>query len=235
MELFFELFSGLPRQGPGDSDCTRRALSLVPPLGPAARILDIGSGTGTQTLNLATFSPASIVAVDLHLPFVEELNRRAARLGVGVRVHACVGDMSRLPFRPRHFDLLWSEGAIYIIGFDAGLDAWRVLLRPGGHLALSELCWLDSAPPRECVEYFASEYPALRSIEANRAAAERAGYEVVGNFCLPPSAWWRDYYGPLGVNLAAFRTRHAGDPAADAVAGQTEREIEMFRRYSDCY
>jgi methylase of polypeptide subunit release factors len=96
VELFFELFSGLPRQGPGDSESTRRALSLLPPLSPAARILDIGSGTGAQTLDLATFSPANITAIDLHAPFVNELNARAARLGVGDRVHASVRLVARL-------------------------------------------------------------------------------------------------------------------------------------------
>lgn len=125
MELFFELFSDLPRQGPGDSACTRRALSLIPPLSPADRILDIGCGTGAQTMELARNSPASIVAVDFHPPYIEELKRRAAQSGIDARVRPCVGDMTHLDFPPHEFDLVWSEGAIYIMGFDAGLVAWR--------------------------------------------------------------------------------------------------------------
>jgi hypothetical protein len=35
----FELFSGLPRQGPGDDESTRRALALAPGLGPGTRVL----------------------------------------------------------------------------------------------------------------------------------------------------------------------------------------------------
>ncbi len=235
MDLFFELFSGLPRQGPGDAASTARALSLVPPLGPASRILDIGSGTGTPTLELARLTPASIDAVDFHRPFIEELDRRAARQGVAGRIRSHVGDMNRLDFPPHHFDLLWSEGAIFIVGFDAGLDAWRGLLRPGGHLAVSELCWFRPGAPRECVDFLESEYPAVRDIAANRAAAGRFGYEPVGDFALPSSAWWGDYYEPLERNLTAFRARHTGDEVADVIAGQAEREIETFRRYSDWY
>lgn len=235
MELFFELFSGLPRQGPGDSESTRRALSLVPPLSSESRILDIGCGTGAQTMELALSSPASIVAVDLHPPFIEELARTASSIGVDGRVQACVGDMAHLAFPARSFDLVWSEGAIYSMGFDAGLVAWRDLLRSGGHLAVSELCWFRPDPPRECAEFFAVEYPAMRDVAANRVAVERAGYDLVGDIRLPASAWWGDYYHPLERNLDAFRARHAGDAVAVEIASQTEREIELFRRFSDWY
>ena len=65
--LFFELFSGLPRQGPGTTDSTRRALGLVPDVRPSTRALDVGCGTGAGTLVLAESSPAHIVAV-AHAP-----------------------------------------------------------------------------------------------------------------------------------------------------------------------
>ena len=235
MELFFELYSGLPRQGPGDSDSTRRALSLVPPLDSTAHLLDIGCGTGAQTFDLARFSPASILAVDLHPPFVDALNARAAELGLTDRVEARVGDMNRLDFPPHHFDLIWCEGAVYFMGLEAALEAWRQLLEPGGHVGVSELCWLESAPPDDCIRYFESEHPQMRDIEQERAEIQRSGYELVGDFPLPDSAWWKDYYEPLLRNLAVFRDRHAGDSAASSVAEETQREIEMFRRYSDYY
>jgi ubiquinone/menaquinone biosynthesis C-methylase UbiE len=235
MELFLELFSGLPRQGPGDAECTARALSLLPPLGPGARILDIGSGTGAQTLELARLTPANIVAVDFHPPFIDELNASAARLGFASRVRGVVQDMHRLEFSGQRFDVLWCEGAIFIIGFDAGLEAWRELLRADGHLAVSELCWLKADPPRECCEWLVAEYPPVRSLTANREAIARAGYVLVGDFVVPTSAWWRDYYDPLQRNIDRFRDVHRGDPIANAVAKNVECEISMFRRYSDQY
>ena len=76
--LFFELFSGLPRQGPGTAASTRRALGLVPSVGPRTRVLDVGCGTGAQTLVLALSSPSHIVAVDNHPPFSPHPEPRGA-------------------------------------------------------------------------------------------------------------------------------------------------------------
>ena len=149
--LFFELFSGLPRQGPGTAASTRRALGLVPDLGPKARVLDIGCGTGAQTLVLAQSTVAGIVAVDSHRPYIEALNHEASRLGVTDRLEARVADMRRLDFPNGSFKLIWCEGAIYNVGFETGLRDWRRLLGRNGHIALTELCWTKPDPPDECL------------------------------------------------------------------------------------
>ncbi|MBW1885693.1 MAG: hypothetical protein JRJ58_19320, partial [Deltaproteobacteria bacterium] len=51
--IFVDLHMGLHQQGPGSDDETSRALRMLPPLGPDARILDAGCGRGRQTLVLA--------------------------------------------------------------------------------------------------------------------------------------------------------------------------------------
>jgi SAM-dependent methyltransferase len=233
--LFFEIFGGLPRQGPGDAASTLRALSLVPGVGPGTRVLDVGCGTGAQTLVLARSSKAHILAIDNHPPFVEELNRRALELGLADRVEARVGDMHRLDFAPGSFDLLWCEGAIYGVGFETGLREWRRLLAPGGHMAVTEACWTKPDPPPECVAFWEQEYPAIRDVPSRLASIEQCGYDTVGHFTLPPSSWWDDYYRPLQENVSAFRERHRDEPDAQALAGAVQREIDVWRAYSDFY
>jgi SAM-dependent methyltransferase len=232
--LFFELFDGLPRQGPGDASSTLRALALVPGIDSRTRVLDVGCGTGLHTRVLARHSPVRVVAVDNHPPFVEELNREARAQGLSDRIEARVGDMRHLGFPPGSFDLVWSEGAIYVMGFEEGLRAWHPLLRPGGHLAVTEVCWTRADPPPDCAAFWAQEYPAIRGVEDRLAAIGAAGYETVGHFALPPSAWWDDYYRPLEANLSLFRERHR-EEAARGLADQVQREIDVWRRYSDCY
>jgi ubiquinone/menaquinone biosynthesis C-methylase UbiE len=233
--LFYEMFTGLPRQGPGDASSTLRALSLLPPLGPESRILDVGCGTGLQTRVLAQNSPARIVAIDNHQPYVAELNREASALGIGDRLEARVADMRQLDFEPRSIDVIWCEGAIYNVGFDAGLRDWRRLLAPGGHVALTEACWMKSDMPPECAAFWAQEYPAIGHPGALVAAASECGYDTIGHFPLPPSAWWDDYYRPLTQNVATFREDHRDEPDALALADQVQREIDIWHAYSEFY
>ena len=80
-------------------------------------MLDIGCGTGAQTLVLAHGSPSRIVAIDNHSPFIDALNREAHRLGITDRLEAHVADMRSLDFADGSFDLIWCEGAIYDVGF----------------------------------------------------------------------------------------------------------------------
>ena len=142
-------------------------------------------------MDLATLLPdADITAIDNHRPFVDETNRRAARRGLGRRVRAALGDMRSLDFDPQSFDLIWCEGAAYIMGVDKALRAWRPLLKPGGRLALSEAVWLRTGAPdpvRRCWD----EYPAMGDIDACRTLVRDAGYDLLGDFVLP-EATWRD-------------------------------------------
>ena len=143
--------------------------------------------------------------------------------------------MRRLDFADGSFDLIWCEGAINIMGVQAGLRDWRRLLRRNGHVALTEVCWRKPEPPAECAAFWKREYPAIRDISALLAAAEACGYETVGHFPLPASAWWDDYYRPLQDNVTAFRKRHHHAPDAQALADQCQHEIDIWRACSDFY
>ncbi len=233
--LFYELFSGLPRQGPGTAASTRRALELVPDIGPRTRILDIGCGTGAQTLVLANSSPSHIVAVDNHPPFVDALKREVHELGIADRVEACVADMRRLDFTDGSFDLIWCEGAIYNMGLEAGLRDWRRMLQHNGHIALTEVCWRKPEPPAACAAFWNREYPAIRDTQALLDAIGACGYETVGHFPLPASAWWDDYYRPLQDNVTRFRERYHDVQAALELAERCQTEIDIWHAYSEFY
>lgn len=233
--LFFEMFSDLPRQGPGDAASTLRALALVPRIGPETRVLDLGCGTGLQTRVLAQNSPVQFVAVDNHPPFVDVLKREAQRLGIAGRVEARVGDMQRLDFADRSFDLIWCEGAIAMMGFEAGLREWRRLLVAGGHIALTEVCWMKPDPPPDCASFWAKEYPAIREVSTLLTVIGECGYETVAHFALPSSSWWDDYYRPLQRNVTEFRERHRDEPDAQELADRVQREIDVWHAYSEFY
>jgi len=234
---FFEIYEAIPRQGPGDGESTERALRLLPPLRRDQRILDIGCGAGAQTLDLARATEAQIVAVDLHQPFVSRLTTRAAELGLADRITPTVGDMNDLRFPDGSFDVLWCEGATVIImgSFARGLSAWRRLLVPGGHLVVSELCWLRDDPPAEVKAFFDAEGAAVADLQARREEIAASGYRLVGDFVLPAVGWWENYYVPLGATLERFRVAHAGDDEALEVAARSQYELDLYRRHPECF
>lgn len=102
-------------------------------------------------------------------------------------------------------------------------------------MAASELCWLRNDPPSTCRQFFADEYPAMRTIEGNLAMITACGYETVDHFTLPDTAWWESYYGPLERRLQSLRRVHGGDPPRMAIIASIQREIDIFRQYASHY
>ena len=228
---FFELHQNLPREGPGSDAATAQALNFLLELPERPDILDIGCGPGAQTLVLALSTHGNITAIDSHQPFVDEVRRRAHVAGCGNRVRAMRESMASLPFPRQSFDLVWAEGSIYIIGFERGLASWLSLLRPGGYMVVSELTWLVDDPPEQVREFWEAAYPAMSSLQQNRATIERRGYERIGDFILPRSAWFDDYYDPLDARITLLEERYVDDEAALRFLESQRLEIEMTRRF----
>jgi 2-polyprenyl-3-methyl-5-hydroxy-6-metoxy-1,4-benzoquinol methylase len=80
-EIFWEIHSGLPREGPGDNESTRKAYRMLKGLPENPRILDIGCGPGMQTIELAKLSSGRIDALDSHQPFLEQLKKSTKKEG----------------------------------------------------------------------------------------------------------------------------------------------------------
>jgi cyclopropane fatty-acyl-phospholipid synthase-like methyltransferase len=247
MEFFYEIFdASLPRFGPGSAISTKRALDLLlssaKPRGRCAldhsafRILDIGCGNGAPTIELARHTRGTILAVDNHQPALDELNRRARAAGVSEKIRVCPKDMRDLGTDDGLFDLVWSEGAIaYYPGFREGIAACHRLLVPHGLTAVSELTWFRSDPPDEARKFFADVYPAMVDTDTNVAAITKCGFEVLGHFRLPESDWLESFYHPLENRLQSLRQTYAADPERIDLIESIQREIEIYRRYSEYY
>ncbi|MCY1018073.1 class I SAM-dependent methyltransferase [Pyxidicoccus sp. MSG2] len=231
-EAFFTLYSDLPQFGPGSAACTLEALKRLPTLPPSPRVVDVGCGSGRQTLVLAEALRTRILAVDLHQPYLDQLERDARARRLDAFIETRQADMAALDVPAGSVDLLWSEGAIYHLGFGPGLRRFRPLLAPGGLAAVTECTWLTDARPAEAARFWTEGYPTMGTTPENRATAEAEGYEVLDTFTLPHSAWW-DYYTPLLQRMERLRPTAA--PALREVFTATEEEIALFRRHGDSY
>ena len=234
LELLVDLHRDGWRQGPGSAAATRLALQLCGLRGATnPRVADIGCGTGAATLVLAEDLESEVIAVDLLPDFLLQLRRRARQRGLAGRIQTLAASMDALPFAEQSLDGIWSEGAIYSMGFGAGVQDWRRFLQPGGILAVTELTWFSSEPPAELERHWLEEYPEVATAAAKLAILEDQGYAPIAYFALPPRCWLENYYGPLQARFPAFLARHNNSDAAVAMVAAQEREIALYTRYAE--
>jgi SAM-dependent methyltransferase len=240
MDIFWEVHRDLPREGPGDDASTARAFSLLDGLPDSPTVLDIGCGPGMQSRQLARLSPARITAIDVTWHFLRDLQRSVEPDGQGGgalagRIQPVCMSMFDLGFPPETFDLIWSEGAIYIRGFDEGLRACLPLLKPGGCMAVTELTWLRPDPPAPAAEFWRAGYPPMRSRAENEAAARAIGFNLLGSFVLPERAWTEQYYDPMQRRITMLREKYAAQPEALKMLDAADEEIAIYRQYHRWY
>lgn len=236
MEIFMKLHEGLPRQGPGSDDMTRRALAEIKPNLPAQpQVLDVGCGPGKQTLVLAQALDGHVTAVDVFPVFLDQLNASASAAGLADRITTRVADMTDMPFDAQQFDVIWAEGSAYIMGIGNALQNWAKFLKPSGYLVFSHLVWLQDEPPAEAVQFWDEEYPDITDIASNISVITSSGYRVLTHFTLPDAAWWDEYYTPLSAKHPVMREHYAADTEAQAVLDMSAREIAVRRKFAATY
>lgn len=233
-DLLIDLHLRQRRQGPGSDEATALALALSGlKTDQHLKIADIGCGTGASTLLLAGSLNADITAIDLFPAFLDELQRRAEADGLGERITCAAASMDSLSFDEGSLDAIWSEGAIYNIGFENGIQAWRRYIKPGGILAVSELTWLTETRPSELTDHWNREYPEVATASEKMRQLEMAGYIPVGYFPLARACWLDRYYLPLQARFEAFLEKHSGHAMAQEIINAEEAEIALYERYAD--
>lgn len=234
--LICEYFSQVERQGPGSPEATLRALSFIDNLTPASRIADLGCGTGGQTMILAQNAPGQITGMDLFPGFIDIFERNAVRRGLQDRVKGIVGSMTeQLPFGKESLDLIWSEGAIYNIGFERGLNEWKPYLKRGGYIAVTDISWFSDNQPTEIKEYAQEVFPEMDSIPYKVELLQRAGYVPVATFILPENCWTEHYFAPQAEAQEKFLKKYAGNETAERFVSFGQREKAMYDKYKAFY
>lgn len=233
--LICEYFASLERQGPGSPEATRKALSFVDGLTHQSNIADLGCGTGGQTMVLAQSAPGRITGIDLFPHFIDLFNSNVAQLNLQDRVKGVVGSMEELSFGENELDLIWSEGAIYNIGFQRGIKEWRKFLKPGGYIAVSEASWLTVERPAEINDFWNNAYPEIDLISNKVAQLENAGYVSVAAFVIPENCWLDYFYAPQVLAQENFLKKYSGNQSVEEFIQSERHEAELYRKYKSYY
>ena len=234
MEIFFKIYEGLDREGPGSFAMTKRALDACAGLPDNPAVLELGCGSGGATLDLARAMGGTVLASDVYQPFLDRLTERAEAAGFGDRVTARKMDMGDVRAEPGSFDLVWCEGAAYILGVDKALPYWRGFLKPGGCLVFSDAVWLTDEVPDEVRAFWAMGYPAMRTAADNVAAAQGFGYACLDHFTIDASCW-DAFYGDVERRLADVEATLGSDPDGRAIIDATREEIRLYHKWPGLY
>ena len=236
LDLIIDFHKDAPRQGPGGTNDTLRALELT---GIAEnknlKIADIGSGTGSQTFVLAQHTGARIISVDLFTHFLDKLAGKAKELGIQKKVSTVATSMDNLPFDNNEFDMIWSEGAIYNMGFKAGVTYWKDYLKTGGYLCVSEITWITETRPQEIEDFWMQEYPEVDKASNKIKYLEDHGFTLTGYFYLNQDSWLENYYKPMEKRFSTFLERHNNSEMAGAIVEEYKIEIERYRTFKEYY
>ncbi|SMP59781.1 class I SAM-dependent methyltransferase [Anoxynatronum buryatiense] len=234
LELLIDFHVDAERQGPGSGEDTLKALSMID-INPEAslKIADVGCGLGAQTLTLAQNLNGCITAVDLFADFLTKLNDRAKKLNLENKITTLEKSMDALPFDNEEYDILWSEGAIYNIGFESGLKNWKRFLKTNGYIAVSEMTWKTKNRPKEIEEHWNNEYPEIDTASGKIKILEENGFSLVGFFFLSEKSWLDNYYSPMEKRFDAFLQKHENSDAAKAIVEGERQEIALYRKYKD--
>jgi arsenite methyltransferase len=110
-------------------------------LQPGERVLDVGSGAGTDSLVAAQMvGPGGrVVGIDMTPEMLAKARRAAAEMGA-TQVEFLEADAERLPFADESFDVVISNGVIDLIPDKGAVfgEMARVLI-PGGRVQLADV------------------------------------------------------------------------------------------------
>ncbi len=184
---------------------------------------------------LASLLNAQITAVDFLPDFIEVLKVNAENEGLTEKIDPLVCSMDNLQFNDEEYDVIWSEGAIYNMGFENGVKDWKRFLKTGGLLIVSEITWITNDRPFEVQKHWVNEYPEIDTASSKIDILERNGYSPVAYFVLPEHCWLDNYYRPMQDSFPEFLKRNGNSERAQAIVEAEKKEIALYEEYRAHY
>jgi len=187
---------------------TREAFSLIQRM-EKPRILDIGCGSGVPTLELARLSRGEVIGIDIDQPALNKFAAKIAESGLSDRAKALNCSLINMDFPEETFDIIWSEGSIYAIGFEKGLKEWKRFLKPGGFMVIHD---------------------ERGNISEKLEQISKCGYELLGSFLLSKETWWIEYFAPLEKLITKAQTKYFNNLEVLEEIQQAQEELDNFKK-----
>ena len=173
------------------------------------RILDIGCGSGVPTMELARLGQGEVIGIDIDKSALDKLTKKIREAGFSDRVQAVNCSILDMAFPDESFDIVWSEGSVFVTGLKRGIQEWKRFLKPGGFMVIHD---------------------EKGNVEEKLQQISKCGYKLLGYFILSEDTWWTEYFAPLERLIARSQTSYADDPHTLEEFSRARRELDMFKR-----
>ena len=189
---------------------TRKSFTLLPKYNNP-NILDIGCGTGVPTIELAKISNGQIIGIDINETSLNMLKRKIKELKLSNQVKIIKDSILNMDFPKESFDIIWSEGSVFVIGFENSIKRWYRFLKPDGFLVIHD-----------------------ENNDKNKKLGliKKYGYSLVGQFEITDKLWWLEYYTPLELLIQKFRHNYPNDSELNNELNKDQIEIDKCKTNS---
>ena len=194
----------------------RLALGWLRRLGRGKRVLDLGCGTGRQSV-AAIRAGDRVVSADFSFEMARATRDRILRECPGAAPAVVVADALDPPFRPGAFDAVMALGVVgFVPDRPAMLEAAHALVRPGGVLVCDV-----GVPERRVL------FPVLgRALDRPLAAVRRLRGRPAPEAPPAPPAWYREHFVKHAPEEIEAMLRAAGfTPVARGGSGTGELRL----------
>ena len=188
-------------------------------------LLDVGAGKGEAAATLASQFGCRIVAVEPYDAFVHIAAAKFWFFNLRDLVALLRADGKRLPLRDASFDAAYCIGGPSIVGLERALAVMARVVRPGGHVIVSDLTWREKPGPLGPEWRWLAGAPQL-SAEDFAAAIVAAGLHVEQTHVHGRTAW-EDYWRPM---LAVAQEAKTAQPSDVFFADEVDSNVALERR-----
>ena len=151
----------------------------------------------------------AVIGIDIDQLALDKFASKIPDSGFSDRVKALNCSLINMNFPDESFNIIWSEGSIYAIGFEKGLKEWKRFLKSDGYMVIHD----EQGNVREKLDQISV-----------------CGYNLMGYFLLSQDTWRREYFDPLEKLVNEFQPKLTDDPKSSDELIQAQEELEMFRK-----
>ena len=171
-------------------------------------ILDVGCGSGIPTIELAKLSKGHVTGLDIDLESLNILKRKIKDYGLENQISVIKESINTMDFPKESFDIIWSEGTVFVIGFENSIKKWRLYLKPKGFMVIHD---------------------EIKDKSKKIKLIEKYSYKIISKFDIPFKIWWEEYFAHLEQLVKGYRKKYPNDFELRKEFEKDQNDIDMCK------